>query len=916
MTDNTPGKTFTSNEQLTDAKLAELVAKAIIHESRVSITPPSDLSNITSVEALVGYLLNGGAKLVDCIKNTGTGTRKLETLNVAAWADGSYAVASGYSAALDGGGGLFQLDKSGALGAGAANGVTIFAATGGTNWYWRRMAEPVWRPEFSGCVGDGVADDTAALKKVCENGGKVLLTKAKKYRITEPLRINKPTDFDLGGAEIIYDGTGGWPNNYAIQVQPDVGDHFVQYWGDFRVSDKQTALVQGERVFTFDDVSGLSVGDNVAVTWGWDEFDAHQPHGVYFTQVEAISGNSVTLSMGLPEPCAIQTIAYSVASLAGGNFSEGDIITQGGVSAVVTNVQTESYPGINYHRMSLKNITGGNFVAGTITNGTASATLVSQQKATTVSNISRVGLLAANSWPHGTCIYGGRISYTNKPGTMLLHAVQVDYATNVTIHDIEAPVTTGSTFQITYCQHFRAWNLHNYKAVNGSGPITSAIIGMYSVRQAEITNYSARVEHVGVWIESQCRNVVLNNGLLQKISTEQYNGIITVTRGCKGILFDGLEVVQNSPSPLGLLRLFDVDGRSAPHMDIVVRRLTIPYHIGLDFDFIEGPITVIDGQDRKLYSRKVQQLLHLNLVPGQEKVLELPSGLYKQVKLFFPANSAYISALYLSGTTGSENGQGDNISALVPTDDSVVFSPNLSSLSPANRGIGPKVLAITSTDALPLSVAWVKCFVEYWEPDSYGTLAGEALVNSPLQFGLISEPNPRIFSGHPFGYAKHIAEIVRDNAGNNTQFFVADRFEPSYLGWEPLTDPRRKTTLGWAMVRALNSTPVELVAAPGAGLAVRVKHIWFFLDFNSLAYTGANNIEFRYTNGGGNKVAQDIHVSSLNAASDQIGKLFGLALDKADLTADAPVVATVPVANPAAGNSPLVLFVTYEIVAV
>src|SRR6185503_6279720 len=64
-----------------------------------------------------------------------------------------------------------------------------------------------------------------------------------------------------------------------------------------------------------------------------------------------------------------------------------------------------------------------------------------------------------------------------------------------------------------------------------------------------------------------------------------------------------------------------------------------------------------------------------------------------------------------------------------------------------------------------------------------------------------------------------------------------------------------QVTVPTASVLLLNTTPYTLVAAPGAGKFIAVVEISAKLVFNTVAYTGANALEFRYTDGSGAKVA-------------------------------------------------------------
>lgn len=167
----------------------------------------------------------------------------LEALTATNMKEGEVVYMRGYGAEGDGGGGLFRLDKSGALGAGAANGVTIFAATGGSNWYWRRM----WNtndgvfPEWGGVKADADydagtgTDDTAAMQLVldaCTYGlgdipkGTVVRLPNKTIRVTDTLFCGWPTT--TGGywsTNIVGTGSG--------QTPVDNTNWRSRIWGDF-----------------------------------------------------------------------------------------------------------------------------------------------------------------------------------------------------------------------------------------------------------------------------------------------------------------------------------------------------------------------------------------------------------------------------------------------------------------------------------------------------------------------------------------------------------------------------------------------------------------------------------------------------------------------------------------------------------
>lgn len=117
-----------------------------------------------------------------------------------------------------------------------------------------------------------------------------------------------------------------------------------------------------------------------------------------------------------------------------------------------------------------------------------------------------------------------------------------------------------------------------------------------------------------------------------------------------------------------------------------------------------------------------------------------------------------------------------------------------------------------------------------------------------------------------------------------------------------------------AQVKALFTTPCTLVAAPGSGKVALVHEILFSSTFLTTAYAGANNLEFRYTNGAGAKVTADIANTTLNfATGTRYASVAGVTTELQPV-ANAAVVVCVPTANPTLGDSIVKFTVIYSIV--
>ena len=130
-------------------------------------------------------------------------------------------------------------------------------------------------------------------------------------------------------------------------------------------------------------------------------------------------------------------------------------------------------------------------------------------------------------------------------------------------------------------------------------------------------------------------------------------------------------------------------------------------------------------------------------------------------------------------------------------------------------------------------------------------------------------------------------------------------------------------TLTTEQILALNATPVELVAAPGALKAIDVVSIQAFLDYNSAAYAGiaaGEDLAFRYTDGSGAIVASLEVTGFLDLTADayrMTRPINSSALTGGHaLTANAALMAHMLVGEIITGNSPLKLRIRYRTVDV
>lgn len=123
------------------------------------------------------------------------------------------------------------------------------------------------------------------------------------------------------------------------------------------------------------------------------------------------------------------------------------------------------------------------------------------------------------------------------------------------------------------------------------------------------------------------------------------------------------------------------------------------------------------------------------------------------------------------------------------------------------------------------------------------------------------------------------------------------------------------TVLTAAQIKNLQSSPITLIAAPGATRFLDIVAIQAKLTYSTAQFTGGNNLEFRYTGAAGDKVTADLSSTFLNSSSTSYALVHGV------VTAQTPVLnaalkVCVPTANPggATAASTLTLRVLYRIV--
>jgi hypothetical protein len=117
-----------------------------------------------------------------------------------------------------------------------------------------------------------------------------------------------------------------------------------------------------------------------------------------------------------------------------------------------------------------------------------------------------------------------------------------------------------------------------------------------------------------------------------------------------------------------------------------------------------------------------------------------------------------------------------------------------------------------------------------------------------------------------------------------------------------------------AQIIAMGTTPVALIAAPGAGMAIIVDNITVKMVTTATAFTGGGAVEFRYTNAAGAKVTADVAAAVVTAgAGTSFTNVRGV-VTSLTAVANAAIVITNATAAFAAGTGTAVVSIDYHVV--
>lgn len=126
------------------------------------------------------------------------------------------------------------------------------------------------------------------------------------------------------------------------------------------------------------------------------------------------------------------------------------------------------------------------------------------------------------------------------------------------------------------------------------------------------------------------------------------------------------------------------------------------------------------------------------------------------------------------------------------------------------------------------------------------------------------------------------------------------------------------TLVTTAQVKALNATPIEMVAAPGAGISLQFLGAYVFLDYESAAYAddAGEDLVFEYNDGSGEAVSLSADGSLFDGTADALVWVAPIDADATNnsvtLAANVNIAIHILTGEWITGDSPLKVRVLYR----
>ena len=169
------------------------------------------------------------------------------------------------------------------------------------------------------------------------------------------------------------------------------------------------------------------------------------------------------------------------------------------------------------------------------------------------------------------------------------------------------------------------------------------------------------------------------------------------------------------------------------------------------------------------------------------------------------------------------------------------------------------------------------------------------------------------FSNYPVATSSDYADATTfliQNSDGTTKLADLETLKSAYM----CNIQCASLSIASADVLTLNSIPVELVAAPGAGYAIEVINASLKMVYNSVAY--ATNTSVQLLVSGAAQYQSAFNGSVLSSASSTFNSIGKSALAGTNVIENAALNVTVGTGDPTAGDSDIEIFVLYRLIAV
>lgn len=115
-----------------------------------------------------------------------------------------------------------------------------------------------------------------------------------------------------------------------------------------------------------------------------------------------------------------------------------------------------------------------------------------------------------------------------------------------------------------------------------------------------------------------------------------------------------------------------------------------------------------------------------------------------------------------------------------------------------------------------------------------------------------------------------------------------------------------------AEVLAANTTPVEIIPAPGAGYVIEFISAVMILDYNTAAYAASRTCHFEYASGG-TTVSDTVAAAAFTNQSDDCIEVCQALSAEVELTANSGIYWALDTGDETTGDSPVRIKVAYRV---